>query len=153
MVSRKQHFDEILKVHVAKTFKEEIEWVSQSIVNDIKENNLLLHDILIICLDDSNARTYFREFSKELSRYQIYTNNVLESYNGDNFIVEGRVTLSTVYRAKGNEAAMVYVVGADAIGTNQKDDIISRNKLFTAFTRAKAWLRITGCNENFNYLL
>jgi superfamily I DNA and RNA helicase len=51
------------------------------------------------------------------------------------------VTLSTVYRAKGNEAAAVFVVGVDAVETSVRK---GRNKVFTAFTRSKAWLRVSG---------
>jgi superfamily I DNA and RNA helicase len=51
------------------------------------------------------------------------------------------VTLSTVYRAKGNEAAVVFAAGVDAIPLRTRS---GRNKLFTAFTRTKAWLRVSG---------
>lgn len=47
---------------------------------------------------------------------------------------------------------MVYMMRADSL-RNQRYDIISRNKLFTAFTRAKAWLRFSGVGEGFNYLI
>ena len=33
------------------------------------------------------------------------------------------------------------------------NDITERNKLFTAFTRAKAWLRISGANNNMAKLI
>ena len=58
------------------------------------------------------------------------------------FYIAGEITISTVHKAKGNEAYQVYVVGVDAIFNNP--DIIHRNRLFTAMTRAKAWVTITG---------
>ena len=42
---------------------------------------------------------------------------------------------------KGNEAAAVFAVGIDAVETRSRD---GRNKIFTAFTRSKAWLRVSG---------
>ena len=51
------------------------------------------------------------------------------------------MTLSTVYRAKGNEAAVVFALGIDAIDGKTRS---GRNKLFAAFTRSKAWLRVSG---------
>lgn len=51
------------------------------------------------------------------------------------------MTLSTVYRAKGNEAAAVFAVGIDAVERRSRS---GRNKIFTAFTRSKAWLRVSG---------
>ena len=38
-----------------------------------------------------------------------------DRYSDPAFWIEGMVTLSTVYRAKGNEAAAVFVVGVDAV--------------------------------------
>jgi superfamily I DNA and RNA helicase len=58
-------------------------------------------------------------------------------------MIENHITLTTVYRAKGNEAGCVYIVGIDSIFSN-KNSIVARNKLFTAITRAKAWVTITG---------
>ena len=60
--------------------------------------------------------------------------------------------MSSVYKAKGNEAAMVFVVGCD-IFDNEKDSRAMRNKIFTAFTRAKVWLRISGVNIKDSNLL
>src|SRR5690606_31999911 len=47
---------------------------------------------------------------------------------------------------KGNEGFAVHVVGADAAFTNPTKT--NRNKLFTAMTRAKGWLRVTGYRES-----
>lgn len=54
------------------------------------------------------------------------------------------VTLSTVYRAKGNEASAVFVIGVDAVSLRTR---AGRNKLFTAITRSKAWVRISGMGD------
>jgi superfamily I DNA and RNA helicase len=52
------------------------------------------------------------------------------------------VTLPTVFRAKGNEAAVVFAAcGIDAVPPQTRS---GRNKLLTAFTRTKAWLRVSG---------
>jgi superfamily I DNA and RNA helicase len=77
-----------------------------------------------------------------LANQGISSNNVIaDPYNEPPFTIAGKVTLSTVYRAKGNEAAAVIAVGIDAVETKLRD---GRNKVFTAFTRSKAWLRVSG---------
>lgn len=138
--------DEIIYTYAGKSMVDEIEWVCNAIENDIKNQNLLPEDILVICIDNKFARKYFSAISENLRRKEIFSNNLFDSYLGDDFIVEGSVTLSTVYKAKGNEAAAVYLVGADTFFL-KKNDIVERNKLFTAFTRAKAWLTVTGAND------
>jgi superfamily I DNA and RNA helicase len=56
------------------------------------------------------------------------------------------VTLATVHKAKGNEAFIVYVIGVDAVMF--LPDVRKRNMLFTAMTRAKGWVRVSGVGEN-----
>ena len=64
----------------------------------------------------------------------------------DTFIEPGAVTISGIYRAKGNEAPMVYIANADhcAIG---HELIRLRNILFTGITRSRAWVRLCGVGE------
>lgn len=81
----------------------------------------------------------------ELSNADVVCNNIInDPYSEPAFRIEGKVTLSTIYRAKGNEAAVVIVLGADAATLETRT---GRNKLFVAFTRTKGWLRIYGCNS------
>lgn len=153
VISSRQNVDEIIKYYMGDDdIDAEISWVCDSIKNELREN-VLPEDILIISIDDRNARHYFKLIANKLSKYNIRSNNVLESYSGDEFTIDNCVTLSTVYRAKGNESAIVYVVGVDIFNEYIKDDITERNKLFTAFTRAKGWLRITGCNDSCDFLI
>lgn len=140
---------EIIKAYPAKTFDAEINWVCENIIDDIKEEKLLPEDILIISLDDKNTKIYFDNIESVLAESNIFVNNILNSYTGDTFSLQNKITFSTVYRAKGNEAPMVYIVGGDALN-NMKNNIIGRNKLFTAFTRAKGWLRFSGMGTEFN---
>lgn len=53
------------------------------------------------------------------------------------------ITITTVERAKGNEAEMVYLVGLDNIAYNESN-LKFRNQLFVALTRTKAWLNLSG---------
>ena len=143
-ISIKQKPRDIITWHIANGMVEEIDWVCNAIKRDIEEK-LLPEDILIICSDDKYARRYFNLIGSGLRKIGINYNNLFDSYVGNDFIVEGSVTLSTVYRAKGNEAASVYIVGTDTF-SYVKNNIIHRNKMFTAMTRAKAWLTVTGAN-------
>jgi superfamily I DNA and RNA helicase len=133
----------------ASNFEEEIEWIVQGIVGFLAEG-LSAEDIIVIALDDKNMRSYFRRISAELSMRNIETNNIhSDPYSEPAFSIPGKVTLSTVYRAKGNEAAVVFAVGLDALSLKLRGN---RNKIFAAFTRTKAWLRISGCGVYFKRL-
>ncbi|NIF18683.1 ATP-binding domain-containing protein [Pantoea sp. Cy-639] len=132
----------LIEYYSAPNIDREIEWVTQD-AKSFLDGGLLPEDIIVIALDDRNARNYFKRLSTSFSLMGIATNNIhADPYSEPPFSLQDRITLSTVYRAKGNEAAVVYVVGVDAMWLRQRSD---RNKLFVAFTRTKAWLRVSGC--------
>ena len=67
----------------------------------------------------------------------------------DVFTEPGTVTFTGIFRAKGNEAAMVYVINAqDCFGAfSPRDVALVRNRIFTAITRSKAWVRVVGVGK------
>ncbi|MFM2315549.1 MAG: hypothetical protein RLZZ04_4827, partial [Cyanobacteriota bacterium] len=65
--------------------------------------------------------------------------------NPNQFWYPGAITLSTIHRAKGQEADLVYLVGLDRIA--EFDDISLRHQLFTALTRTRAWVNISGVGD------
>ena len=141
---RSKDQDRIIDYAHFATARAEISWVSDSTETFIQQG-LKPEDILIICLDDRYARSYFKSLSEKLAAKKIQTNNIIaDPYREPSFLIEGKVTLSTVYRAKGNEAAVVFAVGIDGIDSRTR---AGRNKLFTAFTRSKAWLRVSGVGK------
>ena len=140
---RNHRLKDNFKLESLDDFEKEINFVCNSIENDIKNEGLKPEDIMVISLDDRYAKTYFKNISVRLAEMNILSNNLSADYFYRGFIKENCVTLSTVYKAKGNEAAAVYVVGADAF-ENDKYDRSMRNKIFTAFTRAKVWLTVSG---------
>ncbi|MCA3017482.1 MAG: ATP-binding domain-containing protein, partial [Rhodocyclaceae bacterium] len=62
------------------------------------------------------------------------------------------VAITSIHRAKGNEAPMVYVVGAEACFGGW-DLSRKRNIIFTAITRSRAWVRISGVGSNMEKLV
>ena len=73
----------------------------------------------------------------------------------DIFFENDTVTFTGIFRAKGNEAAMVYVINAH----DSYDNIFPanlariRNQLFTAITRSKAWVRVLGIGSAMEKLI
>lgn len=145
-------------VRVFMTMEEETAFVADCINTDLKEQGLKPEDIAVICLDSRNMAYYFDKLETKLREKGIRTFNLLGAPNNNTvFSVENNVTLSTINKAKGNEVGMVYIVGADAVFAN-KDYTLYRNQLFTAMTRSKGWVVITGfpktelCKEELNQL-
>ena len=73
------------------------------------------------------------------------TYNSVDSTQRDNpnrFWHPGSVTVSTIHRAKGQEADFVYLVALDRIAA--EDNIYLRHQLLVALTRTRAWVSISG---------
>lgn len=121
----------------------ECKFIADSVSDDLKQG-LTPDDIVIICVDDRSTRAYFSTLIRHFNEKNIPVFNIQDApFNSNVFKVENHITLSTVYKAKGNEAASVYVLGIDSAYANS-NFIVERNKIFTALTRAKCWLTITG---------
>lgn len=145
-ISAHQNPEEIVQALVCASYEEEIQQVSSQIKNDIDEG-LRPDDILVIVVDDRNVNTYLDNLTEELAAWEIYCNNIhADRYGIRDFHKEGLVTLSTVHKAKGNEAFMVYVMGVDALFTSYAS-VRERNRLFTAMTRAKGWVKVSGVGD------
>ena len=75
--------------------------------------------------------------------------------NADCFWWEGAITISRMYRAKGHEAPMVYVLGLEMVAQDERN-VKLRNQLFVALTRSTAWIHLSGIqdpNTQSDYLL
>lgn len=138
--------ENIVSVEVFSSFDEELDFVASSIIKDITDG-LRPDDILVEVVDDRNAKDYLRGMEERLIKHKIQSNNVhADTFGLKDFQKDGCVTLSTVHKAKGNESFMVYVVGVDAL-FGQFSGVRARNILFTAMTRAKGWVSISGIGE------
>jgi superfamily I DNA and RNA helicase len=140
-LSSRQSIDELVDVACFNSFDEEIENVATAILAEIADG-LRPDDIVVTVVDDRNARSYLKALTRRLDQDGIACNNIHEAYGVPEFQVDGRVTLTTVHKAKGNEGFAVHVVGADAVFETPSK--AHRNRLFTAMTRTKGWLRVTG---------
>lgn len=142
-ISRHQSVDQLVTVSIFSSLHAEVAHVVSKIQQDIREEGIAPEDILVICVDDRNAQGYFKVLQKALVDVGIGVNNLQDdSYSIRDFQADGKVTLATVYKAKGNEAFVVHLMGID--GTFSAPTPKNRNRAFTAMTRAKGWLSITG---------
>ena len=134
------------EIVIAKSFDDlpsEVDWISTQIINDVQKEGLLPEDVLVISADDLNSKVYFSAISSSLRKAGIEVNDLQsDSYGVRDFSEAGKVTFSTVYKAKGNEGFVVFIVGVDAVFARKA--IRNRNIAFTAMTRAKGWLRMSG---------
>lgn len=134
-------------------------WVAQEIIKNIREEELRADDIIVINPDPLTTRDAVGTIRKLLNEAGIYSHIAGIDSSPDVFFDTDKdsVTFTGIYRAKGNEAAMVYVINSqDCYGDVSfgvsNDVAMLRNRLFTAITRSKAWVRIVGIGPSMKTL-
>ena len=126
-------------------------WIAEQIAKNIKSDELDPDDILIILPEAYTSKTEYTHLAKYLRAQGIESFLAGVNSNQDTFKVPGCVTCSGIYRAKGNESPMVYIVNSEYCVLGP-EVIKQRNILFTAITRSRAWVRICGVKNSFSIL-
>ena len=87
-----------------------------NILNLVENEDVLLEDILVIDLSTLNFQDDFYEFRSvlrsEQSEMHKYKTHLVNKDNAINFRREGSITFTSIFRAKGNEANIVFVLNA-----------------------------------------
>lgn len=121
-------------------------WLVQQIQQNLTEDELRHDDIIVIHSDPRTARGSTGPIRKKLFDAGIQTHLAGVDTDADVFFQTETqsVTFTGIYRAKGNEAGMVYVINAQNCNDSGPGLSSLRNRLFTAVTRSKAWVRVIG---------
>ena len=129
------------------------EWVAKQIQDDLDSGELRHNDIIVINTNPMTARSKLGVVRKALLKHGIRTHHAGVDTSPDVFYQGDSVTCTGIHRAKGNEAAMVYVINGNECHTSSANLSLVRNRLFTAITRSKAWVRVTGIGTGMDYLI
>jgi superfamily I DNA and RNA helicase len=136
--------DDSVSCRVFQTAAEQAAWVAADINRALSVQELDANDILVVIPDAIAASKISIVLSDELKKYSIKSHLVGVTGSRDSVFVDQSIAMSGIFRAKGNEAPLVYVIHAEYCEANLSDLSRRRNILFTAITRAKAWVRICG---------
>lgn len=121
-------------------------WIAEQIKKNLEEDELDYKDIIVIHTNPLKTREAVGIVRHALLELNINSHLAGVTTSPDEFFQDNSITITSVFRAKGNEASMVYVMDGQNCGTNYSS-LKSRNILFTAMTRSKAWVRVTGYGE------
>ena len=143
--------DDLISFKSFKDDAEQISYLISEIEKNVREDELKLDDIMVIHPEPYTAKRAVGSIREALFHKGINSNLAGVTTTPDEFFKDNAVVFTQIYRAKGNEASMVYIINAqecfDAINIAQK-----RNMLFTALTRSKAWVRVLGYGKNMQAL-
>ncbi|MFQ6758934.1 MAG: helicase [Deltaproteobacteria bacterium] len=146
--------EDLIQFEVFDTPEAQTAWLVAEIKRNLTEDELIPDDIVVINPDPLKTKDAVGEARRTLMQMGINSNLAGVTTIADVFTEPGTVTFTGIFRAKGNEAAMVYVINAqDCFGALSPRHVARvRNRLFTAITRSKAWVRVLGVGKSMSAL-
>lgn len=147
--------DDLIMFRSFESKNEQDEWVANEIIKNLRDDELRADDIIVINPDPLTTKDAVAPIRKILYDRGILSHVAGVDSSPDVFFDADNesVAFTGIYRAKGNEAAMVYVINAhncfqtSDINLLNSDNAKIRNRLFTAMTRSKAWVRVVGVGK------
>lgn len=136
---------------------DEMAWVAAKVAGLIREEKVRPEDILVIFKNPRKYRKLLEMLREELSEEEL--EGFMQPYRAgdqehlDRFIFEpNHLTLTTPYGAKGYDAHVVFLVGADLFPA-EGDENVGRAAFYVAATRAKNVLYVSGVASEGHSLL
>lgn len=143
--------DESVSCQVFDSDQSQADWIAADIKRVMTSEELDASDILIVIPDSINSSKIGSLISMSLKLHGIASHLIGVTASRDVVFVDGSVAMTSIFRAKGNEAPLVYVVNAEyCVSTFEQGR--RRNILFTAITRAKGWVRLCGVGSGMREL-
>jgi superfamily I DNA and RNA helicase len=132
--------------------EEQAEWIAASIVDAVKAQELEPSDILVVIPEAITAPKKAAPVMRALEKAGISSHITGVTASRDVIFVDDSVAISGIFRAKGNEAPLVFLANAEYCYSGSELSK-RRNILFTAITRSKAWVRLCGVGRPMDGLI
>lgn len=138
--------DDAVQCNVFDNDAEQTTWVAEQIKLNLERDELEPGDILVIFANPLSASSDAGPLIAKLRKLNIEAHIAGVTTGPNEFFKKDSVVISGIYRAKGNEAPMVYVLGGEYC--HEGFGLIRRrNILFTAITRSRGWVRLCGVGD------
>ena len=147
--------DDIIQFHAFDSEEEQAEWIAQRIKQNLETDELRHDDIVVVNPDPLTTKSSVGPIRRRLIDFDVSSHTAGVDTDADIFFKNESesVTFTGIYRAKGNEAAMVYVINAQDCNASTWNLATIRNRLFTAITRSKVWVRVVGVGDGMRALV
>ena len=147
--------DDLIQFIPFNSEKEQAEWLITAIKKNLKNDELRHDDIVVINPDPITTRNKTGPIRSKLLDIGINSHLAGVDTDPDIFFQTNResITFTGIYRAKGNEAGIIYIINAQDCHSSVWNLASIRNRFFTAFTRSKAWVRVLGIGSGMEKLI
>jgi len=147
--------EDLIQFHCFKSKEEQAQWVANAVRSNLSEDELRPDDIVVINPDPLSTRDAVGPIRKQLFELGVNSHLAGVDTSPDVFFDADSesVAFTGIFRAKGNEAGMVYIINAQDCYSSFGNMAGVRNRLFTAITRSKAWVRVLGVGKSMQALM
>lgn len=141
----------LVQTELCATESEQLVFISQKISKLVATDGVAPEEIIIINLKSGSNKESMLAIQRSLNA--IGVRSVIPGYveSADVFKPVGFVTITTPYRAKGNEANIVFVMNAQYVANDFTFRM--RNAFFVAVTRSRGWCYISGFGATMQKLI
>lgn len=139
----------LVKVKEFEESKKEYDSLVKQIIFLIEKHNIQPEQIVVISLASRNTKNIFNYIEQLLDESGI--KSLTPGYNytsSSSFQEKGFITLTTPFRAKGNEADVVFVIDTQSVISDIS--FKARSAIFVAVTRARGWCYISGSGSKMS---
>lgn len=147
--------DDLIQFKQFEDKEQQAKWLADNIFKNINDEELNKDDIIVINPDPLTTRKEVGRPRRLLFEMGIGTHLAGVDVSPDVFFDKDNssVAFTGIFRAKGNEAGMVYIMNADHCARSFGNLARVRNQLFTAMTRSKSWVRVLGVGNDMKILI
>ncbi|MEA3252688.1 MAG: ATP-binding domain-containing protein [Pseudomonadota bacterium] len=147
--------DDLIQFKCFDSYEDQADWVAHDIKYNLVSCELRCDDIVVINPDPLTTRSNVSPIRKRLFSLNVNSHLAGVDTSPDVFFEKDSdsVAFTGIYRAKGNEAGFVYIINAQDCTSAYGNNARLRNRLFTAITRSKAWVRVLGVGQKMNELI
>lgn len=131
---------------------DQAEWLANEIRRNLIDEELDYDDILVINPEPRSTNSKVGPVRRILFEEGINSHLVGVDSDPNTFFQPDSIAFTGIYRAKGNEAGMVYIINAQDCHSASFNLATIRNRLFTGITRSKAWVRVLGVGDGMQAL-
>jgi superfamily I DNA and RNA helicase len=143
--------DNAIVTRVFNDNNDQASWIAENIFKHLSEDELDFDDILIIL---PRARTARREailINNALNKYNLNSHLAGVTSSRDELFRSNSIAIANIFRSKGNEAPVIYIPNCDQCYSGP-ELITIRNTIFTAITRSRAWVYLSGIGQEMTAL-
>lgn len=143
----KDALKDVLSIRTFSTEEDERKWIAEQVAEDIRLG-FSPCDIAITGPTGEREKEYFLDLQAKLKAKGIPSIICGTDTGPDSFRKNGYVTISGIFRAKGNEVWKTYACrfqfATQPLAWKDENELHKRNEAFVALTRSRIWCVVTG---------